>query len=231
MRNNFPSQDLFKVCNVARGYDQTLCEGDIIHSLSSKPVTKLSDFDSMYTSPLLSLRLLREGKDLTLDVPTTALTSTQTDQILWHAGMQIEPPYFPVPLHAKVLASQLYVTSNLAGSPAQLYAVGTDVFITAVNGKSVVGVEDFLREVGKVGDEKYFRLGLTYLDGSVRVVALMGNNRDFGTRIAKKEKDGWSLQEIEFDDRQEANDVNGEGDRSVKEEREKEKEKENGEMA
>ena len=130
---------------------------------------------------------------------TIATSSWQSDRVVWFAGAQFEPPHSPIPLAARKLYSQIFVTSVRVGSPAEMYHVPLYHFVTQVNGVATVDFDSFTEEVRKLPDDQYCQLTLMDLQGSPETLSLITNRRDFEAIDARQKEGsshGWHLQAL-----------------------------------
>ncbi len=195
---NFPHRKFIRVAKVSCSQEQTgLAAGDILLMLGDNAVTQMSDLRDMFTLENLSMSVIRNRTEIRVNVPTVA-TSRRSDRVVWFSGAQLEPPHFPLPLCARQLYSQIFVTSWRSGSPAEMYNLSVHHFITGVNGVATEDLDSFTNEIKKLAGNSYCQINLVSLQGVTRTVSLMPNWRDFKTIDARrKEKpQTWEFQEF-----------------------------------
>ena len=126
------------------------------------------------------------------------MSGWQSDRVLWFSGAQLEQPYFPLPLCARKLYNQIFVTSRRSGSPAEMYNLSVHHFITGVNGVVTENFDSLTNEIKKLVENSYFQITLISLQGVARTVPLMPNGRDFKTVDARRKKEpyNWEFQEL-----------------------------------
>lgn len=90
--------------------------------------------------------VLREGKEITLRVPTVAMLGTDTNRIVAWAGALIQMPYKAVLEQVSNVPQGVYVSCTLYGSPAST-ALRPGVWITEVDGIPISNLDEFLDAV------------------------------------------------------------------------------------
>ena len=143
---------------------QSLQEGDILLTLNSSLITRVSELDIMYTSNHLSAQVIRAGAEMSLTVPTIPTTDLHTTHALLFCGAVLHRPHHAVRQQISKLHSEVYVSARSRGSPAYMYGLAPTNFITAVNGVPTPTLEVFLGEVRKIADNTYFRLRVVTFD-------------------------------------------------------------------
>jgi len=133
---HIPYQTLVSVVSTAPGYpaSKALKAGDVIESVDGKPVTGAQSLSSMITShpagSVLTLKVARAGKTLTLQVATKASAGTPV------IGVQVQEQYnFPFTVKFSV--------GNIGGpSAGMMFALGIIDKLTSLNltgGKFIAG--------------------------------------------------------------------------------------------
>ena len=148
----------------------------------------MSDLYDMFTEKSLRMSVIRRQVKVDVDVPTIPVSSRQSNRVVWFAGAQFEQPYSPVPLCARGLYSQVFVTQIQEGSPAEMYNLLRHHFVTQVQGVATVDIDSFTIEIKKVPDGQFCQLTLLDLLGCARTVSLRNNQRDFKTSVALQKK-------------------------------------------
>ncbi len=198
MIENFPQRKFIRVAKVSCSQEPTdLAAGDILLMLRDNAVTQMSDLHDMFTLENLSMSIIRNRTEIRVNVPTVA-TSRRSDRVVWFSEAQLEPPHFPLPLCARKLYSQIFVTSWCSGSPAEMYKLSVHHFITGVNGVATKDLDSFTNEIKELAGNSYCQINLVSLQGVTRTVSLMPNWRDFKIIDARrKEKpQTWEFQEF-----------------------------------
>lgn len=80
-----------------------LVANDILLTLGDNAVRQMSNLRDMFTLESLNMSVVRNQIEIRVNVPTVAMSSWQSDRVLWFSGAQLEQPYFPLPLCARKL--------------------------------------------------------------------------------------------------------------------------------
>lgn len=131
---------------------QVLLESDIVLTLNGKVITKVSDFDIMYSHDVLDAVIVRESKVVHLQIPTVAADDVETDHAVSFCGAVLHSPHHAVRQQISQLHSEVYVSARSRGSPAYQYGLAPTNFITHVNGKQTQDLTAFLAAVTKIPD-------------------------------------------------------------------------------
>ena len=180
-------------CAPPTGHDsQSLQEGDIILTLNNNLITRVSEFDIMYTEPKLTTLIVRKGEEVTLEVPTMTTTDLSTNHALIFCGAVLHRPHHAVRQQISKLHSEVYVSARTRGSPSYQYGLAPTNFITAVNSIPTPTLETFLEEVTKIPDNTYFRLRVVTFDNVPWVASMKKNEHYFPTMEFVKENGEWT---------------------------------------
>ena len=155
---------------------QSLQQGDIILTLNDKIITRVSEFDIMYNQESLQALIIRQGKEMTIQIPTIPTADLETDRAVIFCGAVLQKPHHAVRQQISKLHSEIYVSARSRGSPAYQYGLAPTNFITAVNGVKTLSLDEFVKEVGKIEDNTYFRLRAVTFDNVPWVVTLKKND-------------------------------------------------------
>lgn len=160
---------------------QVLREGDIIITLNGQIITRVSEFDVMYSHEVLDAVIVRDGEELHLQVPTVSADNIETDHAVSFCGAILHVPHHAVRQQISKLHSEVYVSARTRGSPAYQYGLAPTNFITHVNGKKTPDLKTFLEEVTKIPDNTYFRLKAMTFDNVPWVITMKKNEHYFPT--------------------------------------------------
>ena len=162
--------------NAEDGKGDSLAEGDIILTLNGQLITRVSEFDIMYDQEYLDARVVRNGQEIQLRIPTIPTSDIETTRAVIFCGAVLQRPHHAVRQQISKLHSEIYVSARSRGSPAYQYGLAPTNFITAVNGVATKDLDAFVREVRKIGDNEYFRLRAVTFDNVPWVVTLKKND-------------------------------------------------------
>ncbi|KAG0347221.1 hypothetical protein BG005_000313 [Podila minutissima] len=125
---------------------QMLKVGDIVLELEGKVATGMKDLERTRNVESVHMTVLREGKEITMRVPTCAMLGTDTNRIVAWAGALIQMPYKAVLEQVSNVPQGVYVSCTLYGSPAST-ALRPGVWITEVDGVAISNLDEFLDAV------------------------------------------------------------------------------------
>ncbi|KAL9057802.1 MAG: hypothetical protein Q9162_002143 [Coniocarpon cinnabarinum] len=175
-----------------------LAESDTLLTLNGKLITQNRDFEIQYDADFLDAVVLRKGKEKHLKVKTVSTADLNTSRAVSFAGAILQPPHHAVRQQISKLHSHIYIGAKSHGSPADMYGLAPTNFIIGVNGTSVDNLDEFLKEIGKVGDNTYFRLKMMSFDDVPFVVTMKKCEHYFPTLEWRKDSVGkWERREVE----------------------------------
>ncbi|KAJ2824712.1 hypothetical protein IWW50_003200, partial [Coemansia erecta] len=118
--------------------------GDIILEKDGRLATDINDLGIIHDDKLVRLVVLRDGQEVTLDVPTTPLPCLETTRVIHWSGALVQLPYRAVQEQVRSMPSLVYVSCTLFGSPANCYGLRPGMWITEVEGRPVTTVDEFV---------------------------------------------------------------------------------------
>ncbi|KAJ2391407.1 hypothetical protein GGI05_002951 [Coemansia sp. RSA 2603] len=130
---------------------------DIIISINGKPVRTIADLDIQYSHDMLDMVVLRQKKELTLQVKTTEC-DRNTNKIIFWAGATLQAPYKAVLQQTRKVPSGVCYSNISNGSPAKMYGLQSAFWITHVSGKATPDLDTFERVVSDCPDNTYIRV-------------------------------------------------------------------------
>lgn len=182
---------------------QALHQGDIILTLDGRLTTEASDLNYIRNQPNLSAQVFRQGKELTVTVPTFSITDLDVTYFIHFCGATVHKPHLAARQNFNPLHSEVYLSAFDAGGPAKLYGLNTVTFICDVDGSRIVTMEDFREAVRKIPNNKYFNLTVKAWN-MPRVVSLKKNTKYFPTLECRKDfscsNGGWQTNIIDDED-------------------------------
>jgi pro-apoptotic serine protease NMA111 len=110
------------------------------------------------------MTVLRDGKEVVLEVPTDAFSGDGTSRIVVWAGAILQPPHRAVLQQSKVVPSGVYVSARSKGSPSYMYGLAPTNWITHINGTPTPDLDAFLRCVRGLPDGVYVRVKVLSFD-------------------------------------------------------------------
>ena len=120
--------------------------GDVILSVNGKLVTRMSHMMLVHQQDMITMVILRDGKELTVDVPMSEFSGYETTRVVGWQGALIQRPYKAVLEQVRNVPAGVYVSCTLYGSPAS-NVLRPGVWIVEVQGKPVKDLDMFLQVV------------------------------------------------------------------------------------
>lgn len=142
-------------------------DGDLLLAIDGSPVTRFREVERAVQKSRVSVTVLRDGRERTVEVPTVALDGRGTSRLLRWAGALLQEPHRAVRLDTGSHRQGLYNALYSHGSPASRYGLRATRRIVAVDGHPVSDLDDFLARVAHLGDRDSVRL-LTVDNGGIQ---------------------------------------------------------------
>ena len=184
-------------CTPITGKDsQSLQEGDIILTLNGHLITRVTELDVMYDNEYLDALIVREGKEMTLKVPTIPTQDLETDHAVIFCGAVLHRPHHAVRQQISKLHSEVYVSARTRGSPSYQYGLAPTNFITGVNDSPTATLDELLKVVNTIPNNTYFRLRVCTFDNVPWVATMKKDEHYFPTVEYSKdptEPNGWKV--------------------------------------
>ena len=123
-----------------------LQEGDLLLAVDGTPVNTFTSLEmAVQLRAEASLTLLRDGRELTLPVPLSEVTSDSTQHLVMWCGLILQQAYRAVLERGfSPAANGVYISYYLFGSPAHKYKLVPKHWLVELNGQTVDGLDGFL---------------------------------------------------------------------------------------
>lgn len=169
-----------------------LREGDLILAIDDVPVTRVREVEqAVQGAEHVRLRLLRDGEEIDVDVPTQTLSGRGTDRALLWAGALLQRPHRAIAAQRGLPREGVYVAWYAWGSPAHRYGLGATRRIEAVDGNPTPDLDTFLAAVEGKGDRAPVRLRTVDLEGKPDVITLKLDGRYWPIAELRRNGAGW----------------------------------------
>ena len=176
--------------------DGFLVPGDLVISVDGEPVSRFHEIQGAAAEPSVTLRLLRDGREIDLTVPTAPLDGRGTQRaVIWAGALLQEVP--------RVLARQeqlprdgVYIARYWYGSPANRSGLRATARILEVNGQATPDLDAFVAVVREAADGDSVRLKLSDLEGRVSVVTLEPDAEYWPSYELIRSAEGWRRQSL-----------------------------------
>ncbi|RCK60961.1 hypothetical protein Cantr_08651 [Candida viswanathii] len=171
------------------GVASPLKTGDIVLSVDGELVKNMRDFKPMYTKDVLEFRIVRQKKEMSLQVPTIDTSELETSHVVFWSGVSLQNPHFGVRQLMKAIPSEVYVVEKAAGSPGSQYGLAPVSFITHVNDQETKNLDAFVKVVKDIPDNTYVKLRMVSFDNVPIAISLKTDYHYFPTVEVKKSEE------------------------------------------
>eukprot|EP01136_Pigoraptor_vietnamica_P045741 Opistho-1_new@24078 len=182
---------------IARSQAQKLLkEGDMILSCNGKAVAAFRDVETVAAqADSVHLTVLRNGKEMEIDVPTDRLNGRDITRVVHWSGTLVQEPHRSVAQQAPWPAG-VYVSWWSCGSPAHKHELRATVFVTEVNGVPTPCLDDFIAQVKTLPPDTYARLKVVDLSTKNKVLTLKPDLHYWPTwELTRSEAGDWTYKE------------------------------------
>jgi S1-C subfamily serine protease len=165
--------------------------GDLLLAVDGKPIATFEEIERAGQQDEVRLTLLRDGEEMTLPVPTTAVDGRGTDRALFWAGAVLQAPHSAINEQGGIDPKGVYVAWFWYGSPANRYGLAASRLIVAVDDRDVTDLDSFLAAVVDRPDRSSVRLRTISLDGRTDVMTLKLDLEFWPTTELRRNGKGW----------------------------------------
>jgi hypothetical protein len=165
--------------------------GDLLLGVDGKPIATFEEIERAGQQDEVRLTLLRDGEEMTLPVPTTAVDGRGTDRVLFWAGAVLQAPHSAINEQGGIDPKGVYVAWFWYGSPANRYGLAASRLIVAVDDHDVTDLDSFLAAVVDRPDRSSVRLRTISLDGRTDVMTLKLDLEFWPTTELRRNGKGW----------------------------------------
>ncbi|KAI8376036.1 uncharacterized protein BYT42DRAFT_516755 [Radiomyces spectabilis] len=121
--------------------------GDIILEINGDLIVRISDLAKYSQEQELNMTILRDGKEMTMTVPTTLYPDLETTRVIGWQGMYIQEAHMAAKEQLQEeIPEGVYVSCCLFGSPAEVSLI-PGIWITEVDQQRVKTMDDFLTAI------------------------------------------------------------------------------------
>jgi S1-C subfamily serine protease len=175
-----------------------LRQGDLVLAVEGKTVTAFRDVErAVANQPAVSITLWRGRQELTLQVPTVALTGSDIDRIVLWAGAVLHAPHRAMSVQRGVVPQGVYVAFFNYGSPATRYRLNPGRRIVEVDGQPTPDLDAFLKVVAGRADRSSLRLRTVSWNNVPEVITLKLDQQYWPTAEIVRTPEGWSRRNLE----------------------------------
>jgi S1-C subfamily serine protease len=169
--------------------------GDLLLEIDGAAVTQIRQLE-VPTAERATLRVLRGGQVLDLEVATQALDGRGVDRVVQWAGLVAHEPHREVSSQAGVVRTGVYGAWIWYGTPGHDGGILPTRRIVEVDGRPISSLDDLLAIAAEQHDGQAVRVKLEQLDGRVEVKTLEMDTRFWPTLLLEDKGLGWTSQVI-----------------------------------
>ncbi|KAJ2331935.1 hypothetical protein GGI00_003029, partial [Coemansia sp. RSA 2681] len=192
---------VFMACKILKKHQSgaaSLEVGDIVLKVGDKRARHIDDLACVHGCDEATLTIVRNGKEITITVPTTSLAGKHTQRVIYWAGMYIQVPHLTVLEQASCPWLGVYSSMVAAGSPMDRELSDYNLFITRIDERPILTLDDVVSVIralqstdvdafnsdvasgkrlrgGKVPG-RYVKVSLVTLTGETKIVSLRTND-------------------------------------------------------
>jgi S1-C subfamily serine protease len=170
---------------------ELLREGDLLVDVNGHTVTRPQEVELAVDADVASLHVVREGRELILEVPTVRLRGEGGSRALVWAGALLQPPHRALAIQRGVDLTGVYVAWTWFGAPASRYKLRATRRIVAVDGQPTPDLDAFLARVSSL-ERTSVRLKTIDLEGRVEVITLKLDPNYWPTVELRRSPEGWT---------------------------------------
>ncbi|KAI7906451.1 trypsin-like cysteine/serine peptidase domain-containing protein [Cokeromyces recurvatus] len=177
---------------------KVLKELDLILSVNGKVITRMYEMDMQYEAEEMEMTILRAKKEMIVRVKTSPVSGDGTSRVVFWAGATLQEPHKAVLQQSKTLPSRIYISARSKGSPAYMYGLVPTMWITHINSKQVVTLDDLIKAVKDIEDNTYVRVRCVSFDNVPIMLSVKMVNHYFPLVDMIKDPNvecGWRKQE------------------------------------
>jgi hypothetical protein len=166
--------------------------GDLLLEMAGKRVTRFSQFESTSQAETVSLRILRNGETLRVEVPSQVTSALGIERVLQWQGALLHKPHFDLAAQRGIEPVGVYISYYAYGSPASRYGLRATRRILQVDSKPTPDLNAFIAAVAGKENGDSVRIQTVSLDNQVHVTTLKINKHYWPTRVFQLTDGIWS---------------------------------------
>ena len=174
-----------------------LREGDLLLAVNGTAVSRFRDVELATRAPRVTVTILRDGKELSLELATAALGGRDIERMLLWAGAVLHAPHRAMSAQRGIPPEGVFVAFFSYGSPATRYQLFAGRRIVAVDGRPTPDLDAFLAAVRGRPDRSSLRLTTVTWNDSTEVITLKLDLHYWPTVDLRRLPDGWQRSPVD----------------------------------
>ena len=177
---------------------RVLQQGDLLLAVDGATVTSFRDVErAVADREQTKVTVWRGSGEITLDVPTTALSGVDVDRVVQWAGATLHAPHRAMSQQRGVAPVGVYVAFFSYGSPATRYRLFPGRRIVEVDGQPTPDLDAFLKVVAGRPDRSSLRLRTLTWNNVPEVITLKLDRQYWPTSELVRTPQGWDRRSLE----------------------------------
>lgn len=168
-----------------------LRSGDLILDIEGAVVNRFREVERAVQKPTVRVTVWRDGKELSLDVPTVELPGRDLDRLLVWSGAVLQAPHRALAAQRGIVPEGVFVAYFSYGSPATRYKLWAGRRIVEVDGQPTPDLDAFVSAIAGREDRSSVRLRTVSWNGSVDVITMKLDNRYWPAYELRRAAQGW----------------------------------------
>ena len=165
--------------------------GDLLLSLDGEPVSDFRALEAAARSGGGTLKLLRDGHELDVEVGATSLSGSGISRMMSWAGLILHAPHRDLSLQRGTPLEGVYIAWFWYGSPAARHKLRATRRIVEVDGQPTPDLDAFAEVVRGMEDGASVRLQTIDLDGRELSLTLELDLASWPTEEVRRGESGW----------------------------------------
>ena len=170
---------------------EVLREGDLLLAVNGQPVNRFRDVELATRAPQVKVTVLRDGRELELDLATEALGGVDIDRLLLWAGAVLHAPHRAMAAQRGIPPEGVFVAFFSYGSPATRHQLFAGRRIVEVDGRPTPDLDAFIAAVRGRADRTSVRMRTVTWNGSTEVITLKLDRHYWPAYELRRTPDGW----------------------------------------
>jgi S1-C subfamily serine protease len=165
--------------------------------VNGKPVNRFREVEKATRAPKVTVTVLRDGQESSIEVETAALGGRDIDRLLLWAGAVLHAPHRAMSAQRGIPPEGVFVAFFSYGSPSTRYKLFAGRRIMEVDGRATPDLDAFIAAVRDRADRSSVRLKTITWNGSVDVITLKLDVHYWPTYELRRMGTGWERRSIE----------------------------------
>ena len=171
--------------------------GDLVLAVDGVVVNRFREVERATQKRQVSLAILRDGKELNLDIETMPLVGEDLNRIVVWAGAVLHTPHRPMAAQRGIPPQGVFVAYFSYGSPSTRNQLWAGRRIVEVDGQPTPDLDSFLKTVTGREDRSSLRLRTVAWNGAVEVITLKLDKRYWPAYELRKTAGVWERTALE----------------------------------